>query len=243
MKASPTRNFDLCKKYAEEMLCWLDGVKTHASNLHQRQCPKCRTKWSYVRILQKLLLLEEYCNGENVSCAALKHKCSRNTVTAAFCGFNASMEETIGQMLLDGSIATNPQNCGELKSLEKALNTGKKHLRTRSCKHLFMNSLSYPERVEIIFREKIANPLDEAIESAEFRRNLRYGLVRMSVPRSVPSSGSSADRLDKKTIKALVKAKMLQQLRLKYPHLPEKALDFGEFWIQVMQKIQSFMSR
>lgn len=38
-------------RFLRRRLCWLDGTPTHASSARQRQCPHCRRKWSYARLL------------------------------------------------------------------------------------------------------------------------------------------------------------------------------------------------
>lgn len=46
-------------------LCWVDGSRTHASSAGQRQCRRCRRKWSYGGLAKRWILAQEYCAGRN----------------------------------------------------------------------------------------------------------------------------------------------------------------------------------
>ena len=53
------------ERHLEGQLCWDCGVETTRSHARQRQCPKCRKKWSYLRLQQEWLVLKEFCDGQN----------------------------------------------------------------------------------------------------------------------------------------------------------------------------------
>ena len=53
------------ERHVEGQLCWDCGVETKRSHARQRQCPKCRKKWSYLRLQQEWLVLKAFCDGQN----------------------------------------------------------------------------------------------------------------------------------------------------------------------------------
>ena len=53
------------ERYLEAQLCWHCGVETTRSHARQRQCPRCRKKWSYFRLQQEWLVLKGFCDGQN----------------------------------------------------------------------------------------------------------------------------------------------------------------------------------
>jgi len=50
--------------------CWLDGAPTHASHAGQRQCRRCRRKWSYLRWTRYWHLARFFCapSGKGSDC-------------------------------------------------------------------------------------------------------------------------------------------------------------------------------
>ena len=48
-----------------EQRCWLDDEPTHASHAGQRQCPRCRRKWSYTAMRRNWRLAELFCSPSN----------------------------------------------------------------------------------------------------------------------------------------------------------------------------------
>ena len=152
----PSNSIEVYRLYVAQALCWVDGVPTHNSSDRQRQCPKCRRKWSYDRLGTELDLLEAYCHGTSATQAARDVRCAKNTALGHFNHFTRKMEETVAKMLLEERIATNPISLREVKSLEKALRAGSYRRREKACRHLFLSALKFEERIEIIFRETIA---------------------------------------------------------------------------------------
>lgn len=57
-------------RHVTEQLCWIDGSPTRFSSARQRQCPRCRRKWSYEGLSKRWLLAQEYCAGRNRRSAA-----------------------------------------------------------------------------------------------------------------------------------------------------------------------------
>jgi hypothetical protein len=173
-------------RYLTDRLCWLDGTPTHASSDQQRQCPKCRLKWSYERLALELSLLREYSIGRSASEAARQAGCVKNTALHHYGNFRFSMENLVMNLLLDGSIATNPLNARELKSLEKALRSGSRRQREKSCRHLFLCSLNFEERIEALFQSLIVPAVQrrakEAAERLETPETAPWTDIRYAAP-------------------------------------------------------------
>ena len=162
----PTSNLGSYRRYLEDRRCWVDGTPTHASSGQQRQCPKCRRKWSYDQRLLQISLLEQYCQGITASQAAKNIGCAKNTARSHYNDFRIAMEEVMAAMLTNGEVATNPVTFRELVSLEKALRAGSTHRREKACRHLFLCSLGYEERLQAIFLESIVWNVARIIEDA-----------------------------------------------------------------------------
>lgn len=162
----PSTHVEIYRRYVTQMLCWLDGTPTHSSSDLQRQCPKCRQKWSYERLGMELELLELYCQGFSASEAARKISCAKNTALNRFGRFSGRMEEIVAARLADEDIATSPITVSEAKSLEKALRTGNHRRREKVCRHLFFAGLSFEERMQGIFLKHIAGEVRARTEEA-----------------------------------------------------------------------------
>lgn len=164
----PTTSVAAYKDFIDQQLCWIHGVPTHASSALQRQCPTCRTKWSYEHLALELAALEHYCRGENASETARRMGCAKNTALKHHASFRQGMERFIAEQLIAGTIATNPVTMEELGSLEKALRTGSNRRRGRACRHIFLRSLSFEERMEAIFQHNI---VPEILSRTEYAVN------------------------------------------------------------------------
>lgn len=151
--ASSLRSY---RRYLEGRRCWVDGTPTHASSDQQRQCPKCRLKWSFDNLARQIQMLEEFCLKQSATQAAKKLGCSKNTAIAHYRIFSRHMEGIVAQMIVKEEIAVSPITSKELKSLERALNGGREKQRLNACKHLFFISLRVEERMALIFKSLIA---------------------------------------------------------------------------------------
>lgn len=179
----PSTHVEIYRCYVTQMLCWLDGTPTHGSSDLQRQCPKCRQKWSYERLGMELELLELYCQGFSASEAARKISCAKNTALNRFGRFSGRMEEIVAARLADEDIATSPITVSEAKSLEKALRTGNRRRREKVCRHLFFAGLSFEERMQSIFLKHISGQVKDLIDRAKNKRpylfhSMGFGVFR-----------------------------------------------------------------
>ena len=163
----PAATVEIYRHYVAHTLCWLDGTPTHGSSDLQRQCPKCRQKWSYERLGMELELLDLYCQGLNASEAARQIRCAKNTALNRFGHFSGRMQEIVAARLVDEDIATSPITVSEAKSLEKALRAGNHRRREKVCRHLFFTALSLEERMQSIFLKHIAGQVRARTEEAK----------------------------------------------------------------------------
>ena len=163
----PAATVEIYRHYVAHTLCWLDGTPTHSSSDLQRQCPKCRQKWSYERMGMELELLDLYCQGLNASEAARQIRCAKNTALNRFGHFSGRMQEIVAARLVDEDIATSPITVSEAKSLEKALRAGNHRRREKVCRHLFFTALSLEERMQSIFLKHIAGQVRVRTEEAK----------------------------------------------------------------------------
>ena len=162
----PAASIATYRHYLEGQLCWFDGEPTHASSENQRQCSKCRFKWSYIQSTLEFQIFERFCNGERTSPVARDLGCSRNTVASHFRNFAEEVEDIVAEMILEGTIATNPQTIEEVIHLEKALRVGSVKRRRRACLYLFLHSLDGVERTEKLFARTIGSFLETRVNMA-----------------------------------------------------------------------------
>jgi hypothetical protein len=149
-------------KYAqclEKQLCFIDGYPTHGSSGRQRQCPKCKERWSYHHRRIEFRGLEGYCLGLSAADVASRIQCAKNTAQKYFRRFGEAMELLIANLLEKERIGIRPVTQSELISLERALRENKRRLRSRSCHHLFIHSLKADDRLRLLFENTIGGDL------------------------------------------------------------------------------------
>ena len=74
-------------------LCWPCHVATHASFARQKQCPKCRRKWSYRNKQIEWKLLEAFCLAASAHHAARCVDVAYHTAYSSFRRFRAAILE------------------------------------------------------------------------------------------------------------------------------------------------------
>ena len=168
--ASPVSSIEEYRRYLRDQLCWIDGSPTCASSDSQRQCTSCRVKWSYIQMSLEFSIFEQFCNGERARKAAINLGCSRNTVMSHFRSLLPEMEDLVARMLVEERIATTPQTVEEVIRLEKALRAGSVQKRALACRFLFLNSLTFEERLKELFPVTLAKNLEMKIVMAQRTR-------------------------------------------------------------------------
>jgi hypothetical protein len=231
----------------EQKLCWIDGTPTHDSSESQRQCPKCRVKWSYKQVALEFEIFKQFCNGERANHAAENLGCSRNTVSSHFASFTHHMEELVAEMLIEESIATNPQTLEEVKRLEKALRVGNKRRRSDACRYLFLNSLDGPERTRRLFPKVLGAYLVERIDAGKRTRAFEEMMEkeeskpiarkhsRCLLAPGTPASLNLKDKPKKPGLMREIGLELAALLASSYPpQKPSEAcIELGETWVEV----------
>ncbi len=196
---TPDTSPGVYREYIERRLCWRDGAATHASSGQQRQCPKCRCKWSYERLALELRLFEEYVLGRRAAEAVRFIGCAKNTALGHFREFHTAVEEIVRDRLVEGEIATSPTSLADLRSLERALRAGSRIRRRLACRHLFFRSLTLEERTNALFESTLAEEAREralrmsaaggrTVFSAPARLQIPYGPTGQFMPCADPSA-------------------------------------------------------
>jgi hypothetical protein len=90
------------------------------------------------------------------------------------------MEDLVAKMLLEGSIATNPQSIDEVIKLEKALRSGSTRRRASACRYLFLSSLDRGERSRRLFAQTLGRHLEWRIDMAMRTRAFEGSMERRS---------------------------------------------------------------
>lgn len=92
-------------------LCWACGEATRRSSLTQRQCPRCRGKWSYTRERLRWDLLKAFCLASSAHQASRTLNCAYGTAHRQFESFREHLRaiaeceraSLLGQIELDES--------------------------------------------------------------------------------------------------------------------------------------------
>jgi len=139
-------------RFLRRRLCWIDGTPTHASSARQRQCPHCRRKWSYDRLLLRWNAALELAAGQSrVGCA-----CELGIDIHTAGRLYAAMERRLVEHLaaeLAGSHAGESAGAQEMMEAWRRI----QRLRTKSARNRHLSELCLPhrtvaERVDLIFQ-------------------------------------------------------------------------------------------
>jgi hypothetical protein len=143
------------RQFVDNELCWLDGLRTHASHATQRQCPSCRTKWNYNERRRRFDLVVFYAQGMRAGAAACSCQCSRNAAQTLFRRLDSRAADIVRRMHRRGGISLIDENF-TLSTMEK--------LRSRSGKYspdeavgraIFFNGLDLEARIALLLEPEI----------------------------------------------------------------------------------------
>ena len=235
----PAATVEIYRHYVAHTLCWLDGTPTHSSSDLQRQCPKCRQKWSYERLGMELELLDLYCQGLNASEAARQIRCAKNKALNHFGHFSGRMQEIVAARLVDEDIATSPITVSEAKSLEKALRAGNHRRREKVCRHLFFTALSLEERMQSIFLKHIAGQV--RVRTEEAKPLYSRGFYSYS-PETGHRRAPQARRTFRQSCVDLARRtwrRMEARFNPNCPHPSKSCQRQGHPWVEVWEKARS----
>lgn len=154
-------------RYVTRQLCWLDGSPTHVSSARQRQCPRCRRKWSHEGLAKRWLVAQEYCTGHNRREAAQAAGVDGHTAGRYYSAFDRVLARHLRKNLKRGRAWT--LAAGE-SSQRLAANKAKSPRQIeRLAAHFCLEGLSIRRRLELIY---------ELVFSAGVERLLRRKPVR-----------------------------------------------------------------
>lgn len=139
-------------RFLRRRLCWIDGTPTHGSSAKQRQCPHCRRKWSYDRLLQRWDVALALVAGKPRGACAAELEIDIHTAGRLYARMEARLVEHLATKLA-GSMA------GEIGDREEMLQAWKEivKLRTKGARHrhlveLMLRHLQAGQRVDLIFQ-------------------------------------------------------------------------------------------
>lgn len=138
--------------FLRRRICWLDGTPTHASSARQRQCPHCRRKWSYDRLLLRWGAALALAAGRSrVECAA---ELGIDIHTAG--RLYAAMEKRLVEHFAGELASSTPGNSADAQEMMEAWRRLQK-LRTQTARNRHLAELSLrhravQERANLLFQ-------------------------------------------------------------------------------------------
>lgn len=86
-------------RHLTRKLCWIDSTATHASSARQRQCPRCRRKWSYDGLAKAWIVAQEYCAGHTRREAAAAAEVDVHTAGHHYASFDLALAKHVRTLL------------------------------------------------------------------------------------------------------------------------------------------------
>lgn len=177
-------------KYLETELCWTDGFPTVASHAGQRQCPHCRRKWSYVRMLQKWLLAKAFCAGLTRKAAAAYAGTEEHTAGRHYQLFQKLLFPFFVEQMrrLDDGFYADPERFAD--SLRSVLKTADPKRRFRIVVDFCLGEMAIESRLELLFRLAFRDRIQELARNALSAKLLAPHRSKKALPnrRSIPGS-------------------------------------------------------
>ena len=92
--------FAIYRNHVLNELCWVCDTRTQRCHAKQRQCPKCRVKWSFDHRKSELDILNAYCDPcvKNAFRASKTGKFSYQTALADFKKYDALVNQWLGKI-------------------------------------------------------------------------------------------------------------------------------------------------
>ncbi|MBU3664899.1 MAG: hypothetical protein FGM15_03350 [Chthoniobacterales bacterium] len=95
-------NASAFNRHLTRKLCWIDGSPTHVSSAKQRQCTRCRRKWSYDGLIKQWLLAQEFCAGHSRREAAVAAGVDVHTAGRHYADFQLALAGYVRRLLAEG---------------------------------------------------------------------------------------------------------------------------------------------
>ena len=146
-------------RHLTRQLCWIDGAVTHASSARQRQCPRCRRKWSYEGLSNGWILAQEYCAGHSRREASAAAGVDVHTAGRYYADFQLALAGHVRRLLAEGEA----WKLGDAEKLHRLFRMGlanseprqRRRLAARTC----FDGLGMRKRLdmlyELVFAEKL----------------------------------------------------------------------------------------
>ena len=137
-------------RHLAEKLCWIDGAPTHRSSARQRQCARCRRKWSYDGLAKKWMLAQEYCAGNTRREAAAAAGVDVHTAGRHYAAFDLALATHVRELLGAGQ----GWALGDAERLHQVLREGvrspSRRQKLRLAARLCFEKLRMRKRLELI---------------------------------------------------------------------------------------------
>lgn len=78
----------------QQRLCWSCSRPTYLSHAQQRQCGRCKHKWSFSRLTTEWELMQCFCQGQNANSAARRLGVAPGTSYKHFLGFEKILRQS-----------------------------------------------------------------------------------------------------------------------------------------------------
>jgi hypothetical protein len=158
-------------------LCWLDGFPTTKSSGHQRQCPHCRSKWSYRNLERQWDLTREYCLGRKPSEAARRVGLEAHAAGRFYGKISKALAETfIAEMVLGEFHFPDTERAD--RAIGRLTSPQHDWARDRMLVQIFLADLPVEKRCEMVFQRLFRNRLRQMVEKAlgrKFQPRARVG--------------------------------------------------------------------
>lgn len=135
------------------------------------------------------------------------------------------MQLEIASMITEERIAISPTTIPELQSLRHALRTGRGTQRARACRHLFFASLSFEERLDLLFRAIIV----PAVEARSISARMRNPMAKFCRAATRPTTAEPPRP-------ETAQEKRLRMRRL-HPGIPVPCAEMGPPWTNVWERL------
>ena len=138
-------------RHLAEKLCWVDGAQTHRSSARQRQCPRCRRKWSYDGLAKKWMLAQEYCAGHTRREAAAATGVDVHTAGRHYSAFDLALAGYVRGLLAEGKGWVLGDEEKLHVFLRKGVGSSTRRQKLRLAARLSFEKLRMRRRLELIF--------------------------------------------------------------------------------------------
>ncbi len=138
-------------RHLAKKLCWVDGVPTHRSSARQRQCPRCRRKWSYDGLAKMWMLAQEYCAGHTRREAAAATGVDVHTAGRHYAAFDLALAGYVRGLLDEGKSWVLGEGEKLHQVLRKGLRSPTRRQKLRLAARLSFEKLRMRRRLELIY--------------------------------------------------------------------------------------------